>query len=101
MSALRAYDVIVRVTVTAESAIKARRMVERFLPDPANEDNQHVLPGKHVDPSRGYRCRTDCADFIGPNYPVDSWALLTESRVIGTKVSNHTDRVTWIAVEVS
>jgi len=93
----RAYDVIVRVTVTADSPIKARRMVERFLPDPAEEAAQHVERVGHGMP--GYACSGKCN--AAPNYPIDSWALLTESKVIDTKSTRTHDRVTWQAVEVS
>ena len=81
-----AYDVIVRVTVTANSPQEARDLVERFLPDPAWSQEQ---PRMAFDDPRG------------PHFPIDSWAVLTESRVIGVKASRTHDRVTWQAVEVS
>jgi hypothetical protein len=84
MARTKAYDVLVRVTVTARDRETARTYVEAFLPDPANEDNQ---PKRHTR-------RTS-------NYPVDSWALLTGEKVIDVDANAKRDRVTWQAIEVS
>lgn len=80
----RAYDVIVRVTVTANNPVEARRLVERFLPNPSNEDNQ-------PDTKMGTR----------PNFPIDSWALLTGSRVTRVDANERRDIVYWEAREIS
>lgn len=103
-----AYDVLVRITVQAKDHDDAVRKVIKWMPDV----NMQAFTAKDVYEATQDGTLTQTRAMInealkagrgqrGPSDPIDSWAVLTESKVIHVDADAQRDRVTWQAVEES